>query len=89
MKSVITVIGKDTVGIIAKVSALLSENNINIIDISQTTEGDRFLMVMYVDMEGAAVSFYEASEKLKRLGDDMGLKIQVRHKKVFDSMHRI
>jgi ACT domain-containing protein len=89
MKSVITVIGKDTVGIIAKVSALLAKDNINIIDISQTTDGDRFLMVMIVDISGASVSFYEVSENLKKLGDDMGLKIQVRHKKVFDSMHRI
>ncbi len=89
MKSVITVIGKDAVGIIAKVSALLSENNINIIDISQTTDDDKFLMVMYVDITGAKVSFYEAAEMLKKLGDDMGLRIQVRHKKVFDSMHRI
>ena len=89
MKSVITVIGKDTVGIIAKVSALLAKDNINIIDISQTTDGDRFLMVMVIDISGASVSFYEVSEKLKKLGDDMDLKIQVRHKKVFDSMHRI
>lgn len=89
MKSVITVIGKDAVGIIAKVSALLAKDNINIIDISQTTEAEQFLMVMVVDIKEAVVSFFEVSEKLKKLGDDMGLRIQVRHKKVFDSMHRI
>lgn len=89
MKSVITIIGKDAVGIIAKVSALLAKDNINIIDISQTTEAEQFLMVMVVDIKEAVVSFFEVSEKLKKLGDDMGLRIQVRHKKVFDSMHRI
>ena len=89
MKSVITVVGKDTVGIIAKVSELLAKDNINIIDISQTTDADQFLMVMVVDIKEANVSFYEVSENLKKLGDEMGLRIQVRHKKVFDSMHRI
>ena len=89
MKSVITVIGKDTVGIIAKVSALLAKDNINIIDISQTTDAEQFLMVMVVDIKDASVSFYEISEDLKKLGEEMDLRIQVRHKKVFDSMHRI
>lgn len=89
MKSVITVIGEDAVGIIARVSSFLAQNSINIIDIAQTTDDKQFLMVMVVDMKGATISFYEAAEKLKILGDDMGLRIQVRHKKVFDSMHRI
>ncbi len=89
MKSVITVIGQDAVGIIAKVSKFLAENKINIIDISQTTDDKQFLMVMVVDIEHASISFYEAAEMLKKLGDEMGLRIQVRHKKVFDSMHRI
>ena len=57
MKSVITVVGKDTVGIIAKVSELLAKDNINIIDISQTTDADQFLMVMVVDIKEANVSF--------------------------------
>lgn len=89
MKSVITVVGKDAVGIIAKVSALLAKDNINIVDISQTTDAEQFLMVMVVDIKEASVSFFDVSEKLKKLGDEMGLRIQVRHKKVFDSMHRI
>ncbi len=89
MKSVITVIGEDAVGIIAKVSGLLAEDNINIIDISQTTYDKQFLMVMVVDIKEAKVSFFEVSEKLKKLGNDNCLRIQVRHKKVFDSMHRI
>ena len=89
MKSVITVIGVDAMGIIAKVSAFLADNNINIVDIVQTTEEKQFLMVMIVDLNNALISFSEISEKLKALGDEMSLRIQVRHKKVFDSMHRI
>ena len=89
MKSVITVMGKDGVGIIAKVSALLAENEINIVDISQTTYDDCFLMVMLVDMKESKIQFNEAVSALKALGEEIGQKIQVRHKTVFDSMHRI
>lgn len=89
MKSVITVMGKDGVGIIAKVSALLAENEINIIDISQTTYENQFLMVMVVDMKESKIQFNEAVIRLKALGEELGQKIQVRHKTVFDSMHRI
>ena len=74
---------------IEKLLELLNNKSINIIDIAQTTDDKQFLMVMVVDMKEATISFYEAAEKLKILGDDMGLRIQVRHKKVFDSMHRI
>ena len=89
MKSVITVMGKDGVGIIARVSALLAENEINIIDISQTTYDDQFLMVMVVDMESSKIPFNEVVGKLKDLGEGIRQRIQVRHKTVFDSMHRI
>ena len=89
MKSVITVMGKDSVGIIAQVSGLLAENEINIVDISQTTHEDKFLMVMVVDMESAKIEFNEAVNALKALGEKIGQRIQVRNKAVFDSMHRI
>lgn len=89
MKSVITVMGRDGVGIIARVSALLAQNEINIIDISQTTYDDQFLMVMVVDMKESKMQFNEAVTALKALGEELGQKIQVRHKTVFDSMHRI
>ena len=89
MKSVITVMGKDGVGIIAKVSALLAQNKINIVDISQTTVDDQFLMVMVVDMENSLIPFNEVVTELKSLGEEIGQRIQVRHKTVFDSMHRI
>lgn len=89
MKSVITVMGKDSVGIIAKVSELLAKNEINIIDISQTTYENQFLMVMIVDMKNSNISFAQTVNELKALGEELGQKIQVRNKKVFDSMHRI
>lgn len=89
MKSVITVMGKDSVGIIAKVSALLAKNEINIIDISQTIYENQFLMVMIVDMKNANMSLAQMVNELKTLGEELGQKIQVRNKKVFDSMHRI
>lgn len=89
MKSVITVMGQDTVGIIASVSALLAKNNINIIDISQTTNENQFLMVMIVDMSKSEEAFSQIVAQLKALGESMNLRIQVRHKTVFDSMHRI
>ncbi|MBQ8808279.1 MAG: ACT domain-containing protein [Clostridia bacterium] len=89
MKSVITVMGKDSVGIIAQVSELLAKYEINIVDISQTTYDEQFLMVMIVDMESAKISFTDAVNQLKELGERLGQRIQVRHKEVFDSMHRI
>ena len=89
MKSVITVIGADSVGIIARVSAFLAGHKINILDISQTTENKYFLMVMLVDMKDADISFSEASASLSELGNAIGQKITMRHEQVFNSMHRI
>lgn len=89
MKSVITVTGKDGVGIIARVSAFLSKYEINIIDISQTTHENQFLMVMVVDMKNSKIPFNEAASGLQALGKEINQRIQVRHKTVFDSMHRI
>lgn len=89
MRSVITVIGDDSVGIIAKVSKFLAENNINIVDISQTTMDKKFLMVMLVEMDKATISFADANNSLKKLGGILGQKITMRHEKVFNSMHRI
>ena len=81
--------GKDGVGIIARVSAFLARNNINIVDISQTTYDEQFLMVMVVDMKASLIPFNEVVSELKELGNEIEQRIQVRHKTVFDSMHRI
>ncbi|MEE0866715.1 MAG: ACT domain-containing protein [Clostridia bacterium] len=89
MRSVITVIGVDGVGIIASVSAYLSKHGINIIDITQTTSSNQFLMVMLVDFEKSDLTFHETAVGLAEIGKQIGQSITLRHEKVFNSMHRI
>ena len=87
MKAVITVIGKDTVGIIAKVSSMLSEHNVNILDISQTIMQDLFTMIMLVDMREKTMG--DISEDVKKIEKEMNLSIHVQNEEIFNSMHRI
>lgn len=87
MKAVITVIGKDTVGIIAKVSNMLSEHNVNILDISQTIMQDLFTMIMLVDMREKTMG--DISEDVKKIEKEMNLSIHVQNEEIFNSMHRI
>lgn len=89
MRAVITVIGKDTTGIIAAVSNVLSEKKINILDINQSVLSDMFVMVMLVDISGSTTPFANLSEELVALGDKMGLKILAMHEEIFNTMHRI
>lgn len=89
MKAVITVIGVDKVGIIAKVSGMLAEENINILDINQTIMDNLFTMIMYADIKNAKKDFSEISTKLDKLGEDMGVKISITHTDIYNSMHRI
>lgn len=89
IKAFITVIGKDRVGIIAEVAKLLADNNINILDISQTILDGMFTMIMAVDLKGATKSFYETAEILKKAGEASEVEITVRHSDIFDAMHRI
>lgn len=89
MKAVITVIGNDKVGIIAKVSALLSECNVNILDITQTIMQDIFTMVMITDVSKVNVKFTELVDRLADLGKEMGLDIRCQHEDIFNSMHKI
>lgn len=86
-KAVITVIGKDTTGIIAKVSNLLYENGINILDISQTIMQDLFTMIMLCDIKNVQVG--DLQEKLDVIADEMKLSIRVQNEEIFNSMHRI
>ena len=86
-KAVITVIGKDTVGIIAKVSNLLFENGINILDISQTIMQNLFTMIMLVDVKEVQVG--DLQEKLDVIAKEMNLSIRVQNEEIFNSMHRI
>ena len=87
--AVISVIGKDRVGIIAGVSALLSENNININDISQTILDDIFTMIMLVDLKDNDIENSDIVEKLNALGDKLGVTITIQHTDLFNRMHRI
>ena len=86
---IVTVIGVDTVGIIANVSAVLAQANANIVDISQTTLREFFTMIMMVDMDKASLSFDELKRRLNAKGDAMGLKIDAQHEDIFKFMHRV
>lgn len=86
---IVTVIGKDKVGIIAGVSAVLAEAHANIIDISQTTMQEFFAMIMMADVEHATIPFDEIKRRLNRKGEEMGLRIDAQHEDVFKYMHRI
>lgn len=88
-KTIITVVGKDTVGIIAKVCTYLAENQINILDISQTIVNDYFNMMMIADMNKAQKSVSEVSDNLDKLGEEIGVIIKCQREEIFDSMHRI
>ena len=88
-KVIITVVGKDTVGIIAKVCTYLSEGSVNVLDISQTIVSGYFNMMMIVDMANATASFAEISDQLDALGEEIGVTIKCQKEEIFDSMHRI
>ena len=89
MKAVITVTGKDTLGIIADVSAICSKFGANIVDISQSVMRDYFAMIMLVDITALNMPFTEFVDKMKEHGNTKGLVIQTMHEDIFNSMHRI
>lgn len=88
-KAIITVVGKDTVGIIAKVCTYLAENKINILDISQTIVQGYFNMMMIVDMSKVDITFETVSGSLMKIGEGMGVEIKCQRTEIFDKMHRI
>ena len=87
--AVISVIGKDGVGIIAKVSAKCSEYNVNILDITQSVLQDMFVMVMLTDISGLPCQFKDFSTAMDELGKELNMEIRVMHEDIFNSMHRI
>jgi ACT domain-containing protein len=89
MNAVITVVGSDKVGIIAKVSAFLAERNINIEDISQTVLSGNFVMMMMVDLSSSAKVLEDVKRELSEMGEAMNVSISMMHEKVFSAMHRI
>ena len=88
-KVIITVLGKDTVGIIARVCTYLAGSNINILDINQTIVQDYFNMMMIADMSGTDKPLEEVISDLDRIGAEIGVKIRVQREEIFTSMHRI
>ena len=88
-KCVITVVGKDTVGIIARVCTYLADTNINILDISQTIIDNYFNMVTIVDVTYANKEFHEYSRDLTKLGEEIGVIIHIQREEIFEMMHRL
>ena len=89
MKAVVSVIGRDSVGIIAKISAGCAKYSANIIDISQTVLNEYFTMMMIVDIDNLSIPFNEFVDKMSAEGASNGLDIHVMHEDIFNSMHRI
>ncbi len=89
LRAVITVVGVDRIGIIARITGKLAELGINVLDISQTIMGDLFTMTMIVDLAKAQNSFVEIRDELAALGQEMGMEIHTQREDVFRYMHRI
>ena len=89
MKAVVTVTGKDKVGIIASASAECSKHGANIIDISQSVLKEYFAMIMLVDLDGLTTDFKSFTESMEEMGKESGVDVRVMHEDIFNSMHRI
>ena len=89
MKAVVTVTGKDKVGIIAMASAQCSKYGANIVDISQTVMKEYFAMIMLVELDGLTVDFSVFVEEMKKAGGECGVDIRVMHEDIFNTMHKI
>ncbi len=89
MKVVITVLGRDRVGIIARVTACLADNNVNILDISQTILQGYFTMIMLAEILEGGPEIPELSARLERVGEELGVQVRVQHEGVFTAMHRV
>ena len=88
-RTIITVVGKDTIGIIAKVCTYLADNHINILDISQTIVQGFFNMMMIVDTTAMSIDFSTLNDEITKLGEDTGVQIKCQREDIFDKMHRI
>jgi ACT domain-containing protein len=89
MRAIITVVGKDMVGILAKVSNLCADCNVNILEVTQSILQDMFCMIMLADTSQSNIDFTEFADKLSAYGDENGLVIHAMHEDIFNSMHRI
>ena len=88
-KTIITVVGKDGVGIIAKICTYLANNHINIEDISQTIVQGYFNMMLITDMNEASKPFADIASELEQIGEEIGVVVKCQREEIFDSMHRI
>ena len=88
-KVIITVIGRDTVGIIARVCTFLSDKHVNVEDISQTIVQGYFNMMMIVNTSKCSISFTELASAMDKIGEELGVKIHCQREEIFDRMHRI
>jgi len=89
MRAIVTVVGKDQVGIIASVCTLLAECGVNILDISQTVMQEYFTMVMLVDTASSKAPLSELSQSLKARGEEKSVSIRIQREDIFEAMHRI
>ena len=88
-KAIVTVVGHDRVGIIARVATLLAEYGVNVLDISQTVMREYFSMIMLVELDGLKTDFAAFAEEFRKIGEAAGVDIRVMHEDIFNSMHRI
>ena len=89
MKAIVTVVGHDTVGLLAKVSTECAKFNANVVDVAQSVLQDMFAMFMVIDIDNISSDFATLASSFEKLGDDIGMKIHVMHEDIFNSMHRI
>jgi len=88
-KTIITVVGQDTVGIIAKVCTYLADNHVNILDISQTIVEGYFNMMMITDFNQSSKNFHDLAKELEQIGEEIGVVIKCQHEDIFTKMHRL
>ena len=89
MKAIVTVVGKDRVGIIANVCTALANFNVNVLDISQTVMQGYFTMMMATDVSASTIPMAQLASELEKIGKDMGLSIRIQREDIFNAMHRI
>lgn len=89
MRAVVTVVGRDKTGIIAKVSTFLAEKGVNILDISQTILDEYFAMIMMVDLSGAHATLSDLAEECRVMGEKIGMSIHLQHEAIFNAMHSV
>lgn len=89
MKAIVTVIGRDRVGIIAEICTLLAAHGVNVLDISQTVMREYFTMIMLVDVSGCGQDFASLTEMLHQEGEKTGLAVRIQREDIFEAMHRI